>query len=216
MNYDDVFQKSDVGRREIKSQHLGVLPREARTLLIMIDGKRTYESYLKTLNDSKMFADFGGIEPLFDLLLELECIEVEGGAARSPSQAATISQTSAAQASNRSQPSDASVEKEFERTFNSNASNDNRSSSETTPSKKSIGSIFKPKVSDSNYEAIKSELATYIEKNAPATEGWGYLLNLEQCENSTQLLSLVQDIQSTSSSSLSRGMNEFVKKIQAS
>ena len=64
MNYSDVFQKSDLGREEIKSQSLGILPREARTLLIMIDGKRDYQSYLDTLDDSKMFAGFGGVTPL--------------------------------------------------------------------------------------------------------------------------------------------------------
>ena len=45
MKDGDVFQKTDLGREEIKSQSLGILPREARTLLIMIDGKRTYQSY---------------------------------------------------------------------------------------------------------------------------------------------------------------------------
>ena len=41
MNSSNVFRKSDLGRKEIKTQSLGVLPREARTLLIMIDGKKT-------------------------------------------------------------------------------------------------------------------------------------------------------------------------------
>ena len=80
--------------------------------------------------------------------------------------------------------------------------------------KKSITSIFKARLSGASYETIKSELANYIEKNAPPVEAWGYLLSLEQCKDSSQLLSLVKEIQSTSSSNLSRGMNEFIKKIQ--
>ena len=40
MNSIDVFRKSDLGRKETKTQSLGMLPREARTLLIMIDGKK--------------------------------------------------------------------------------------------------------------------------------------------------------------------------------
>ncbi|WP_201503314.1 hypothetical protein, partial [Psychrobacter aquimaris] len=94
MNNGDVFQKTDLGREEIKSQSLGILPREARTLLIMIDGKRTYQSYLDTLDHSKMFADFGGIAPLFELLLGLECIEIAGAASQTSTapQAPTASQ----------------------------------------------------------------------------------------------------------------------------
>lgn len=78
MNNNDVFRKSDLGREEIKNQTLGVLPREARTLLIMIDGKKTYQHYLETLNQSKMFIEFGGVEPLFELLVEFQCIELVG------------------------------------------------------------------------------------------------------------------------------------------
>lgn len=40
MNSNDVYQKSNLGREEIRNQTLGVLPREARTLLITIDGKK--------------------------------------------------------------------------------------------------------------------------------------------------------------------------------
>ena len=76
MNNSDVFRKSDLGREEIKTQSLGVLPREARTLLIMIDGKKTYQQYLDSLDNSKMFAEFGGIAPLFELLQEFQCIEL--------------------------------------------------------------------------------------------------------------------------------------------
>ncbi len=228
MNYDDVFQKSSLGREEIKSKAQGMLPREARTLLIMIDGKRDYRSYLDTLDQSKMFASFGGIAPIFELLLELDYIEVVGGSKTASqtsvtsdsqsissqpvhsqsldsepaiSQAATP-QTATPQVAPPS--SDVSVETEFDRTFN-----------DDPPSKMAgIGNIFKSKTSHNNYETIKSDLATFIERNAPSVEAWGFLLMLEQCENSQHLLKLVQEIQSTSSGDLARGMSAFIKRLQ--
>ena len=209
MNDGDVFQKTELGREEIKFQSLGILPREARTLLIMIDGKRTYQSYLDTLNNSKMFADFGGIASLFELLLGLECIEI-AGAANCTSQASTAPQAPTAfQPQSSSSSFEQSVETDFDRTFNSKSPN-----KIAALGKKSLSSVFKTRLSGASYETIKSELANYIEKNAPPIEAWSYLLSLEQCENSSQLLSLIKEIQSTSGSNLSHGMNIFIKKIQ--
>ena len=200
MKYGDVFQKSDIGRDEIKNHSIGVLPREARTLLIMIDGKRTYQNYLDTFNQSKMFASFGGVTPLFELLLEFDCIEVAGGTRSSKSSAVPeVSRPSPV-----IKPAVQNTETEFENTFN------NQKLDEVT----SIGNTPKPKAPDANYEQLKSELATYIEKNAPPQEAWGYLLNLEQCDDVAQLSSLAKSIQNSSSDSLSQGMDSFIKRMK--
>lgn len=231
MNNGDVFQKSDLGRQEIKSQSLGILPREARTLLIMIDGKRNYQSYLDTLDNSKMFAEFGGVASLFELLLGLEYIETLGGSdindnansnantndntnanatTKSVSIAKTATASSITSQSQSAAPSfDSSIEKEFERTFSGNSPSKN-----TETNRKSFTSIFKSKKSAASDETIKSDLAIYIEKNAPPAEAWGYLLGLEQCESSSQLLALVKEIQNTSSNNLAGGMNDFIKRMQ--
>lgn len=200
MKYGDVFQKSEIGRDEIRNNSIGVLPREARTLLIMIDGKRTYQNYLDTLDQSKMFASFGGVTPLFELLLEFDCIEVAGGAeGLSVPTAPKISRPSLV-----AKPTVQNSEAEFERTFNT------QNSDEIT----AIGNTAKPRAPDANYELLKSELATYIEKNAPPQEAWGYLLNLEQCDDTAQLLALAQSIQESSSDKLSGGMDSFIKKMR--
>lgn len=188
MKYNDIFVKSDLGRKEIKYHTLGILPREARTLLIMIDGKRTYQSYLDTLDNGKMFVEFGGVTPLFELLLELNCIEILGQDNIIPeSRARVIKETS---------------EAEFDQTFN------NPQSDIIT-----IGSSFMSKSDNASYESTKSELAAYIEKNALPEEAWGYLLSLEQCNDATQLLALVQQIQNSSNRVLSSGMTNFLEKI---
>lgn len=214
MNNSDVFRKSDIGRQEIKNQSLGVLPREARTLLIMIDGKKTYQNYIDSLNTSKMFAEFGGVAPLLELLLDFQCIETVNAVSQVPS--STIDKPAVGQPQEQPlsfiedvktlehQSSGVSREAEFDFALN-----------KQEPKADSMsGGFFKRNAPNVNYETLKSELATYIEKNAPSGEAWGYLLNLEQCHDTQQLLTLTQDIQSTTEGSLSRDMSEFSKKIK--
>ncbi|WP_201509038.1 hypothetical protein [Psychrobacter alimentarius] len=194
MNSHDVFVKTDLGRDEIKSQGMGTVPREARTLLIMIDGKRDYQSYLDALDQRKMFAGFGGITSLLELLLTLEYIEIVS--------ANRISITTQAQSTNLF--SDMKTESAIDRTFN-----------HKPPKRmKAIGSIFKTKLSAARYENIKSDLAVYIEKNASAAEAWGYLLLLEQCVNNSQLLFLAREIQRKNHGDLSLGMTDFIERIE--
>ena len=78
MNSNDAFRKSNLGLQEIKDQSLGVLPREARTFLILIDSKKTYQRYLDTLDKSKIFIEAGGVEPLLGMLRDLKYIELVG------------------------------------------------------------------------------------------------------------------------------------------
>lgn len=76
MNKNDVFQKSELGRAEIRNQHSNLLLKEARNLLIFIDGKKTYQQYTALLDNSQMFAKTGGIAPFFELLIDLGFIEL--------------------------------------------------------------------------------------------------------------------------------------------
>ena len=226
MNNSDVFRKSDLGREEIKTQSLGVLPREARTLLIMIDGKKTYQQYLDSLDNSKMFAEFGGIAPLFELLQEFQCIELiaddnasvasQSYVTPQPAAPRTVTEqqvaeiqptTRANEDSKELQPqsiqSQSNSAAEFDATFNDK------------PKKAaSFTGYFKRKAADVNFETLKSELATYIEKNAAPEDAWGYLLNLEQCTDAPQLLALIQKIQRSTSGGLSQGVGEFSKRIK--
>ncbi len=197
MNYSSVFKKSDLGREEIKYQRIGVLPRQARTLLIMIDGKRTYQNYLDSLDQGKMFASFGGIKPLLELLLDLGCIEIAGFDSVVPKSSQFIEPAKDVE------PSIKRPEKEFDQAFNSQKFEAINSSNMTSSQSSGL-----------RYETLKSELATFIEQRALPEEAWGYLLNVEQCNNSEQLLTLAKNIQSAGNSSLSRGMSDFLKKVK--
>lgn len=214
MNDNDIFQKSDLGREEIKAQNQGVLPREARTLLILIDGNKTYERYLASLDNSKMFVETGGVAPIFELLQDLQYIElVESDNIRVPQpnlnavQVRTdprASQTTQLQALQSRSSSEAEFAAEFDYTLNDQQS-------KKAPS---MSGYSKSTETNINHDTIKSDLAAYIEKNAPAQEAWGYLLSLEQCNDNAQLLALVQQIKNSTSGSLSRGMDKFYKVLQ--
>ena len=188
MNNNDIYKKSALGREEINNQSLSVLPREARTLLIMIDGKKTYQSYIDALNKSAMFAEFGGIAPLFELLLEFQCIEIseqtDTTAARQNStipmtapqkgseyinerqSGASLSTPSpqtpeVSQISSQAQPySNLNNEADFAIQFdNKFDDNGNLQRDNNAPSKKGF---FGRKANEMSYDTIKSDLATYI------------------------------------------------------
>ncbi len=225
MNSNDIFQKSDLGREEIKNKSLGVLPREARTLLIMIDGRKTYQNYIDSLDQSNMFAEFGGVAPLFELLLDFQCIEL-----LEPSNMSSSEQTLST--SKRSIP--AQLDTRFRSdsqvgALSSDVPLSQTTASQTTSSQKNSEAEFAAEFNSlpssqvaqtgsdpsASYEATKSELASYIEKNAPSQDAWSYLLSLEQCENDSQLLALVQRIQnSNSGDNLSRGMDKYYKALK--
>jgi len=213
MNSSEIFQKSDLGRLEIKSRHLGVLPREARTLLIMIDGKRAYQNYLDILDRSKIFADCGGIEPLFELLLTLECIEIvtdSNALAKT-----TVTQQASTKVQKIKKPQHQSSSQSFSGKtaieFNSLSSNASRIKN---VGKKSIDGMLNAIPTNASYETIKLDLATYIEKHTSPVEAWGYLLTLEKCHDSSQLLMLIKKIQNKNSGILAYGMDTFIKRIQ--
>lgn len=218
MNDSDVFRKSDLGRAEIKNKDLDMLPREARTLLILIDGNKPYQRYFESLDKSKMFVGAGGIAPFFELLQDLQYIELVEEADASSEQTTTAKPVSAEKSNDNLRASQSQVspprqpqpssEAEFQAEF------DNKPSNQGSDSVTAIGNYFKPEATDVNYETLRSDLATYIEKNAPPQDAWGYLLSLEQCNGASELLVLVQEIQSATSGTLAREMDEFSKTIK--
>lgn len=221
MNSSDIPRKSDLGREEIKSQSLGVLPREARTLLIMIDGKKTYQSYIDSLNKSKMFGEFGGVEPLFELLLDFQCIEIieqdsPNVAEQTPVAFAQSKPVQLKASDNLTSTSSVDIQPTIAAFVEPSSRPNNEAEFATEFANATSNQLIgKGTGSSNNYESIKSDLASYIEKNAPSQDAWGYLLSLEQCENSAQLLMLVEKIQKApGSSQLSRGMDKYSKALK--
>ena len=217
MDNSSVFQRSVLGREKIRDKDLGILPRQARTLLFLIDSEKTYADYFEAFNNNQVFIEAGGIALLFELLEDLQYIEQIIPPAHHLSeqvtQAAVITplQTPAMSHSQASSSIDADESKNIEGDYH--ALNDTIVSlSANDKIDSSSGS------NDSNntlsYDAIRSDLAAFIEKNAPASDAWGYLLSLEKCDNAMQLQALVQSIYSSTIGTLKEGMPKYYQALQ--
>lgn len=200
MNNSDVFQKSDLGREKIKNKELDILPRQARTLLFLIDGKRRYDSYLDSLEYSDIFADTGGVAVLFELLQDLHYIEIvadDKAESIAPSPLQDNEFSLIADESKQNIPAIASV-----MTINDKPNN--------LPE---IEPRFYNKL-DTDFESKRSELASYIEQKVPGQDAWVYMLSLEKCDNAAQLQALVQHIQSSAHDDLAGGMQKFYEALE--
>ena len=229
MNKNDVFQKSDLGRAEISNQNSNALLREARTLLIFIDGQKTYQQYEALLDKGKMFEGAGGIAPFFELLVDLGYVErvnsgdsyvqddrdnmqdnatLETNDAIQNKPATALTSERAVTTGVDDLPSTTPLDNhEFDRFFTD-------SPSEPTPTSTDTSSGTKRDSVDINLEAVKSKLATYIEQRASAQDVWGYMLNLEQCETVSALQDFISDIERTDNQQLSQDISEFSKMLE--
>lgn len=228
MNNNDIFQKSDLGREKIRNKDLVMLPREARTLLFLIDGKKTYASYLESFNNNRVFAEFGGVALFFELLQDLAYIEVVGQARSTTAPSSSIMpEPSPSSVANAPQMPEASQASKPQAHVMAETPSQNYNQAEflgdwsnhphhSHPKKASIlDKFFRPKEKGTvvNYETLKSDLATYIEEHALMQDAWGYLLSLEKCESEAQLLALVQAIQQSTAGELSSGMDKYIKAL---
>ncbi|MEM9387989.1 MAG: hypothetical protein AAGA68_23240 [Pseudomonadota bacterium] len=69
---NEILAKTEKGLAQMRVQDDALLPREARSLLILINGKDTLEQYRNALSASKVFESLGGIDQLVQLLFDLE------------------------------------------------------------------------------------------------------------------------------------------------
>ncbi|MEM9386551.1 MAG: hypothetical protein AAGA68_15950 [Pseudomonadota bacterium] len=72
----EVLAKTQKGYAEMREQSDGILPREARTLLILVNGRDTVSNYRAALNGSKAFESLGGVDQLIALLIDLDYLDL--------------------------------------------------------------------------------------------------------------------------------------------
>lgn len=75
----EVLAKTAKGYAEMREQSDGILPREARTLLILVNGRDTVNNYRAALNGSKSFEALGGVDQLIALLIDLDYLDLISG-----------------------------------------------------------------------------------------------------------------------------------------
>lgn len=201
-----MFQKSALGREKIKNKELDILPRQARTLLFLIDGESRYDSYLKSLDSSEIFAESGGVAVLFELLQDLQYIEVASSDQGEPTETSLLAASETATLSDedaqRMQNIEVNVAAGFE--------------TETETESKELADDEKhyyDKNFNAGFESKRAELAAYIEQKAPGQEAWVYMLSLEKCDNILQLQALVQHMQSSANDNLANGIQKFYETL---
>lgn len=203
-----MFQKSALGREKIKNKELDILPRQARTLLFLIDGESHYDSYLKSLDSSEIFAESGGVAVLFELLQDLQYIEVASSDQGEPTETSLLAASKTAtlleEDAQRTQNIEANVAAGFE----------TETEIETEPKELSDDEKhYYDKNFNAGFESKRAELAAYIEQKAPGQEAWVYMLSLEKCDNILQLQALVQHMQSSANDNLANGIQKFYETL---
>lgn len=217
MDNSSVFQRSALGREKIRDKDLGILPRQARTLLFLIDSEKIYADYFEAFNNNQVFIEAGGIALLFELLEDLQYIEqiIPPAHHLSEQVAVTIQAVTTPRqtpAMSYSQALSSIDSDESEATKHDHLALDDTILSTDDKIDSSSGSSNN--ASTLSYDAIRSDLAAFIEKNAPASDAWGYLLSLEKCDNAMQLQALVQSIYSSTTGTLKAGMPKYYQALQ--
>ncbi|WLP94337.1 hypothetical protein [Psychrobacter sp. M13] len=206
MNNSQVFQKSALGREKIKNKELDILPRQARTLLFLIDGESHYDSYLKSLDSSEIFAESGGVAVLFELLQDLQYIEVASSDQGEPTETSLFAASETATLSDEDAQRVQNIEVNVAAGFETEI--------ETEPKELSDDEKhYYDKNFNADFESKRAELAAYIEQKAPGQEAWVYMLSLEKCDNILQLQALVQHMQSSANDNLADGIQKFYETL---
>ena len=194
INNTSVVVKTATGLSAIQPQNNELLPREARNLLILIDGRKTMGKYLDQLNKMRMFKEVGGVEQYFRLLLDLELIRfdaIEGN----PSPIESAPKASSYDANQ--QPL--------------NSQNSVTEYSENTLFKEPLGNV---KSLGMMHGKISTKMATIIEQYAQPSETWGLLMKLESCESDTELLLLLRTLAKADHEPVSKKMRSLMKSLK--
>lgn len=72
---DEVFVRTQLGAQEVANVSGSALPREARTLLILIDGRKSYAQVTRLLENRKMFRSTGGLKRHLQMLIDLDYVK---------------------------------------------------------------------------------------------------------------------------------------------
>lgn len=170
LSLHQTYRRTAAGETELKGADTKILPREARTLLILIDGRQIASHLLNALDKRELFKKVGGSEQFLQLLLDLGFIE--------PVSRAKISQThkkrapSITNSPSRATPSTSKIY-------------------EISPTE-SLTSSFRP-IAETQSESLArvvTFLAKEIESHASPENTWSLMLELENCKSRSDFKSL--------------------------
>jgi len=180
INAGDVYMRTDLGFEEVATKNEGVLPHEARTLLIVIDGRKSYGQIAAPLENRKIFRDTGGVRQYLQLLIDLEYIQLKNRGFNkrrddAPEPVQTIHEITL-------------VDKASEQVI------DLREEKRSRLKKTAADKLEATPVNDST-EKLRSIIALLIDKHAKPDDSWMYRNRLKECADVRSIFNLVQEIQ---------------------
>ncbi|MEO0442280.1 MAG: hypothetical protein AAFZ92_00860 [Pseudomonadota bacterium] len=177
LNPNDILQKTALGTRELKEQNDPILPREARNILILINGKSSLKEYRASLNKSKVFADAGGIDQYVDLLLSMDYLQIKSAQpAQSPPAEKIVPGSDAPTIEARV------VDLEQHREDKLLDSIANMSSAPPA--------ISQPL----SVDEVRTALAEIIEASSGLDDTWNWLFRLEECTSAVEFVALIRGL----------------------
>lgn len=193
INDTDVFVRTVLGSKELASRRNAVIPREARTLLIFIDGQKSYEQVAKPLESRNLYKSGGGVRPFMQMLVDLEYVVCKStatviGKTVALSETAALSALNARSSEHVTHQERAVVEKadpvvDFQQV---------RESLSDTPDNHT-------RISSSATESLRDIISSLITKHAEAVSAYTYNKRLSQCQGMRSIFELIQDMQRASS-----------------
>ncbi|MEO0973933.1 MAG: hypothetical protein AAFX85_12645 [Pseudomonadota bacterium] len=217
----EVLVKTDKGHVEVKEQADSILPREARTLLILANGRDTVDDYRAALSGSRAFEALGGIDQLITLLLDLEYLafeqepdaqaplapEAEDDSPPNPPRGSFSEEIVLASTQGdlpvRPPPSD-SAEDDIALAF---ASGDDTARAHRPPRPPAAPSPAPPLMPppalpprpardpapvDLSVEELRASIADLFERHPDLEDRWTWLFRLEECATAEDLLALLE------------------------
>lgn len=195
-----IIEKTALGRSELQNRLSNILPRELRTVLILIDGKKCVEDYIKVLKGRDFLVEYSSVTDCFQALLDLEMIAIVNhrGLGAKKSKKSALRKESA-------KPSETDAwEEAFSVTPNS-----------VVPDEAPVA-LHHREPSDTEANPVTpqlvSELVGIIEADIPG-EAWEYVFELESATSSEAVLTLIENLYKAHRASFSAHNLQVIKSI---
>ena len=214
-----VVVKTSAGLSAVQPKNNELLPREARNLLILIDGRKNIDQYRTQLDNMKMFKEVGGVDQYFQLLLDMELIELESSensvsSIRKKREIPTLTTISTPrQTATRPEPK-TSKNEESVTELSQTLLDDDLSKSSYLDGVLSDTSFRNVKDLGVLRGKISAKMATTIESYGKPEDTWGLLMKLESCESDTELLLFLRTLAKGNFGSLSKKMTNLIKSLK--
>ena len=195
----DIFEKTPQGVLEVQQQSNTILPREARTLLILINGKNTYADFQSSLRDSAAFKSAGGIDQYIDLLLGLDYIQKQGSGAANPQPDQVHEEIVLGADAPTVQAQVVSLEQKREDKLLDSISN-------MVEDKPAISAPL-------SIDQARTTLAEIIEKSNGLQDEWQWLFKLEECDSPIEFVALIRGLRAAGMKS-SRDLSKIESQLR--